>query len=184
MAVSSEDKLYKQVKQSYGRIVWTNKIHEKTADILMKRYRVMQVISWSLSALTSGTLIVIVFEQSKIGAIIGAILGTLAVLTQSYLNYAKLVERANEHKSHAVKYWDIREKYISLLVDSENLSKADFIERRDKLQSRTMKVHETAPRTTEKAYDNATTALNEKGEENFSDDSLGEIIPKFLEEDE
>lgn len=184
MAIDSKDKLYHQVLQSYGRIVWTNKIHEKTADILLRRYRIIQVISWCLSALTSGTLIIILFQRENIAAIIGAALGTLAVITQSYLNYTKLVERSHDHQVHAVKYWDIRENYISLLVDSKNISKDEFIQRRDKLQDVAMKTHETAPRTIGKAYKLAESALSIKGEENFSDESLGKIIPNYLDKAE
>lgn len=181
MEINSKDSITMQIKVSLANIIWTHKIQEKSADILISRYRIIQVLTWCLSALTSGTLIIILFNNSSVSSIIGAILGTLSIIFQSYINFAKLPERVNDHKNIAVDYWNLRESYKSLLVDVNNLSIKTISEKRDYLQDEARKVHEKAPRSIKKAYKIAEKAFGAKNEGNYNPQALKKIIPDYLD---
>src|SRR5713101_5866306 len=73
-----------QLRESYGRVVYSHKTHEKCADILLSsqgRIRIVQII---LSAITTAGFIGAVFGAGTIGAVVGIIVSTALLAINSY----------------------------------------------------------------------------------------------------
>ncbi|MGQ9779132.1 MAG: SLATT domain-containing protein, partial [Bacillota bacterium] len=54
-----------QIRECYGRVAYSHKIHEKCADILSKRNSRIKLWQIILSAITTGSLVVTIFGNNK-----------------------------------------------------------------------------------------------------------------------
>ena len=146
-----------QLRECYGRVVYSHKTHEKCADILLSRFARMKIWQIILSAVTTAGFVGAVFGAGNIGALLGIIVSTaLLALNSSTKNY-DLGELAQKHKQSANDLWIIREKYLSLLVDLAMREKPleTLQEHRDELAEQLHAVYSGAPSTTLPAYKKA-----------------------------
>lgn len=171
-----------QIRECYGRCVYTHKAHEKCADILHKRnacYKTWQIV---LSAITSSGILAVVFTDCCCLKFITASISAIATFFTVYLKNFNPEEVAQKHGEAALELWDIRESYQSLLVDikDDRIESGDVIQKRDILQQRLHAVFKASPRTFEKAYNKAVKALKENEEMSFSDEEINALLPKHL----
>src|SRR5271157_3624128 len=106
-----------QLRECFGRVIYTHKTHEKCADILLSRLSTIKLWQIILSALTTGGFIASFFGAGSIGASIGALISVILLALNLYTKNYDLGEIAQEHKQAANATWFIREKYLSLLTD-------------------------------------------------------------------
>ena len=179
---TSRNILEGQLRESYGRVVYSHKTHEKCADILLERLTRIKLSQIILSAITTGGFIAALFGSGKEAALIGIIISTgLLVLTAYTKNY-DLGEIAQKHKQAGSDLWLIREKYLSLLTDlkmGENpLEKLQEI--RDELIEELHSIYSGAPSTNYKAYRKAQDALKKYEDMTFSVAEIDAFLPNEL----
>lgn len=174
-----------QLRELYGRVVWTHKTQEKCADILLKRHTTLKIIQISLSALTTTGILITVFGDNPIIGIISAVLSALLFGLNTYTKDYDLGEISQKHSSAASDLWNIREGYLSLLTDlkSGQLQAEEITERRDALQEDLYNVYKGAPRTINSAYSAATKGLKRNEELTFSDEEINSLLPRELRND-
>lgn len=172
--------LKSQVKESYGKVVYTHKAHEKAADILLSRNDIIKLGQLILSALTTGSLLVTLFSNEYVSTLIAAILSTVLLILNSYSKGFDLVSLAEEHSHAALELWNIRENYLSLLVDFDTLPINQIVEKRDQLQSLVLNANANAPRTNSKFYNNAVKAIQKNEELYFSKEEIDHLLPSHL----
>src|SRR6266516_2816996 len=112
-----------QIRECYGRVVYSHKTHEKCADILLARQATIKLWQIILSALITGGFISAFFGSGNVGAAIGVVLATALLILNTYTKNYDLGELAQKHKQAANDIWLIREKYLSLLTDLARGSK-------------------------------------------------------------
>lgn len=183
--VGPDDHLLAQVREAYGRVVYSHKTHEKQADLCFKRHRVQQGVLVALTAASSGT-----FLAAVLGATVNPELAGLATSFAALLVSAlslstktfRFHEEAEAHRDAASKLWDVRESYLSLITDlmSGAVSTTDARARRDELQEAARVVYATAPRTSKKAFDKATGGLKKREELTFTSDEIDPFLPEKL----
>lgn len=168
-----------QIRECYGRVVYSHKTHEKYADILDKRLRRIKFWQIFLSALITGGLIVTIFDKTKASTIATGLISTGLLVLNAYTKNYNLGELVQMHKDAAVKLWSVRESYLSLLSDLKigDVDLAQIRDRRDQLQNDLATVYKTAPRTNYKAYSAAQKALQECEDMTFSDDEIDKFLP-------
>ena len=87
-SVSENTLLEAQIRECYGRVVWTHKTHEKCSDILTTKNNSIKLAQIVLSAITTTGIFIAVFgDQNWVGilsAIISAILLILNTYTKKY----------------------------------------------------------------------------------------------------
>ena len=172
-----------QIRECYGRVVWTHKTQEKCADILFSRsswFRWGQIV---LSAITTTGILTSLCIPNNWVKIASALISFALVCLNTYLKQYDLGAIAQRHADAAVEIWDIRESYLSLLTDlhlGENVNIEVVRQVRDELQSRLKETYKSAPRTISKAYKKATKALKECEEMTFSDEEIDKFLPKQL----
>ncbi len=171
-----------QIRECYGRVVWTHKTHEKCADILNTRNGTIKLWQIILSAITTSGVFITVLGDSKEAGVIAAVVSVMSLVLSTYVKKYDLGGMAQKHATAAASIWDVRENYFSLLTDirASVLNSEDIRKRRDKLQNDLHKIYKGSPRTISKAYDEATKALKMMEEMTFSDEEIDKFLPKSM----
>lgn len=180
----SEDRnnLVAQIRESYGRVVYSHKTHEKAADIYHSRLHRIKIFQITLSALTTGSLLYHLFSGNKTGTIIASIVSAILLVLNIYTKEYNLAELSQKHHDAAQKLWGIRESYLSLLTDFRTSVVDDKTvrERRDRLQDDLNQIYANAPRTFKRAYEQARKALKFNEELTFSEEELDKLLPEKM----
>ncbi len=171
-----------QLRECYGRVVYSHKTHEKCADILLSRLTRIKKWQITLSAVATAGFVGAVFGVSNIGAALGILVSTTLLALNSYTKNYDLGELAQKHKQSANDLWIIREKYLSLLVDLATREKPleALQKQRDELVEQLHAVYNGAPSTTFQAYKKAQEALKKLEDMTFTDAEIDMFLPKEL----
>lgn len=174
-----------QLRECYGRVVYSHKTHEKCADILLKRQGYIKLAQIIISAVVTGGIVSTFFgtkETKEIGAAISAILSAGLLALNAYAKDYDLSEIAQKHRQAGSGLWIIREKYLSLLTDIRvgDVALELIRSRRDALVEELHGVYAGAPSTNYAAYRKAQEALKKLEDMTFSDEEIDKFLPKEL----
>ena len=171
-----------QLRECYGRVVYSHKTHEKCADILLGRLKKIKLWQLILSALTTVGFISSVFGGGQVAAVIGMLISTSLLGLNSYTKNYDLGELAQKHKEAANDLWIIRESYLSLLVDLTMGERpiGSLQSTRDDLVKQLHAAYSGSPSTTYEAYKKAQEALQHLEDMTFSDEEIDTFLPKEL----
>jgi hypothetical protein len=181
--------LLAQVRESFGRVVYSHKTHEKQADICFSKHRWQQGVLIALTAISSGT-----FLAAVVGLLGDPLLTSLATSSIALLvtwislgaKTYRFADESDAHRGIASRLWDVRESYISLISDlmSGDVSDDQARARRDELQEATRAAYADAPRTTSKAFTRAQDGLKRNEEMTFTPREIDLFLPEALRLDE
>ena len=169
-----------QIRECFGRVVYTHKTHERMADNCAKklnRYKVGQII---LTALTSTSAVGVIVTDKTWIEIATVLISSLTLFVSTYLKNFDLGSTAQKHRDAAAKLWNIRECYLSLLTDLPTIDRHDAVERRDELQAMLAALYQSAPQTDGKAYIEAQNRLKNMEDLTFSSDEIDCFLPLSL----
>ncbi|MGC4140382.1 SLATT domain-containing protein [Escherichia coli] len=171
-----------QIRECYGRVVYSHKTHEKCSDILLSRLSSIKFWQIILSALTTGGFLATFFGAGEVGTGVGIVVSTLLLILNAYTKDYDLGELAQKHKQAANEIWLIREKYLSLLTDLAMGEKPieQLQSERDSLLESLHSVYSGSPSTTIEAYKKAQDALKNKEDLTFSEEEIDAFLPKEL----
>jgi hypothetical protein len=171
-----------QLRECFGRVVYSHKTHEKCADILLSRLAKIKLWQIALSAITTGGFVASIFGAGNIGSAIGIAVSTALLVLNAYTKNYDLGELAQKHKQAANGLWLIREQYLSLITDLRMGEKPleALQQTRDKLVEDLHSVYSGAPSTTFQAYKKAQEALKKFEDMTFSDEEIDAFLPKEL----
>lgn len=181
--------LMAQVRESFGRVVYSHKIREKQADICFSKHRWQQGVLVALTAVSSGTFLVAVVGLLGDPVLTSLATSSIALLVTWISLGAKTFRFADESEAHrgiASRLWDVRESYISLIADlmSGDVSDDQARARRDELQEATRVAYADAPRTSPKAFTWAQDGLKDNEEMTFAPQEIDLFLPEALRLDE
>lgn len=173
-----------QIRECFGRVVYTHKTHEKMAELCsskLTRYKLGQI---GVSALaTSGAMGVMLYTQPPmVLKVATALLSLVTLWISGYMKGFDPGGTAQKHRDAASGLWPIRESYLSLLTDLRmgSVDAATASQRRDDLQAELAAIYKGAPQTNSKAYGLAQTALKASEEYTFSDAEIDVFVPSSL----
>ena len=176
------DLLDAQLRDAFGRVVYTHKVHEKEADILLARLSKIKLGQIVLPAISTGGFIAVLLGMGWWGSLVGGVFSATLWTLNWYTRNYDLGQQAQQHKDAAINVWAIREKYISLITDlamgCESLSNIRL--KRDALVDELKDIYAKAPSTTEAAYKKAHKALNLQEEMSFSVAEVDAFLPQTL----
>ncbi|MCY9747944.1 SLATT domain-containing protein [Paenibacillus larvae] len=173
-------KLESQIRQAYGRVVYTLTCHNKIIQRLLSRNNKIKVWQIILSVLTTGSFLTTILYSKEIASFVGAFISIGLLILNGYTKNFDLVETAQSHQKAADALWKIREEYVSLLTDFDLLELSQIMERRDDLQNRTAEIYAQSPRTDAKSYKEAQKALKTEEEQTFSEKEINVMLPNSL----
>lgn len=177
--------LLAQIRESYGRVVYTHKTHEKQADLYFQKHRCQQRFFVGLTALSSGTFLVALLGL-VVDEVWASLVTSFVALLISGVNLSvktfQYGEETQKHRDAAAQVWNLRESYLSLITDLRAGTKTldEARARRDQLQQQALEVYSAAPRTTSDAYGLAQKALKDNEELTFSESELDLLLPVKL----
>lgn len=180
------EQLLAQVSELFGRIVYSHKTHEKQVDILVSHENIwkwFQIISTVLTSTSYATTLFVETGLKKVGSIVSIFLSIISFAISLRFFVFNIEKDIESHKSSAIELWNIRESYLSLIVDlkNENIPIKEIKEKRDSLQKQSKDVYAKEPRTTSGAYKKARKALKIDEELTFSKEELNVFLPKELQ---
>jgi hypothetical protein len=171
-----------QIRECFGRVVYTHKTHEKEAEECsrtLSRFKVAQIVLTALT--TSGAVGVLIVDEGWL-KFVTAGLALLSLLVSGYMKGFDPGATAQKHRDAAAALWNIRESYLSLLTDLRMNAVVPEIarERRDELQTRLAALHKGAPQTHSSAYAKAQKALQHNEEYTFAEGEIDLFLPSTL----
>jgi hypothetical protein len=171
-----------QIRDIYGRVVYTHKTHLKCADQLLVMHHQMKTAQIWLSALTTSGTVTTLIADHLVTKIATAIISLALLILNSLVKGYNYGEVAQKHIEAANQLWDVRESYQSLLADiSDNrISSEGALKRREELQREFNKVNSSSPPTTSRAYLAAQKALKNDEEFTFSASEIDHLLPPEL----
>ena len=171
-----------QLRECFGRVVYSHKTHEKRADILLSRLSRIKLWQIILSAMTTGGFIAAGFGVGKIGALVGLLVSTILLVLNAYTKNYDLGELSQKHRQTGVDLWIIREEYLSLITDLRMGEKPieTLQKERDNLLEQLYSVYSGAPSTSYQAYKKAQEALKQLEDMTFSDSEIDGFLPEEL----
>ncbi len=175
-----DSKLESQLRECFGKVAYTHKAHEKCADDLEGKSRWIKTSQVILSIITTGGFLYSIFGDNKYITIIGTVASGLMLALTLYYKEFKMEELVEKHRLTALKLWDVRESYISLLADFNIMDTIEIICKRDILQKQLFEIYEQSPRTYGKGYSKAQKALKQDEELTFLNVEIDIMLPKEL----
>lgn len=180
----TEDKkiLEAQLRECYGRAVYSHKTHEKYADVLLKRQGRIKFWQIVISALVTAGIVSTFVVAKEIGTAISAVLSAILLFLNAYVKDFDFGGIAQKHRQAAAEIWFVREQYLSLLTDirSGSVSLETIRSRRDALLDELYAVYARAPSTNSTAYSLAQKSLKKFEEMTFSDEEIDAFLPQEL----
>lgn len=171
-----------QVREAYGRLVYTYTTHLKQVEQLTNKNQKIKYWQIGLSAVSTVGFFGAVITNQIIMTWIGGIVSTALLALNLFFKDFNLADDIKNHRATADDLWIIRERYISLLTDFDVLSEEAIMQRRDDLQDRTAEIYRTAPSTSSKSYSAAQKALKEDEEQFFEALEIDKMLPEHLRE--
>lgn len=174
--------LESQLREVYGRVIYTHKTHERMADRYDSESKWLKRIQIFCSAFTaifaSGNL----FADAAFFPYATALFSLLTLLTSGYSKAFNTTAMAQHHRAVAADILGHRECLLSLLTDIKDntISISTIRERRDSLLASLQKLYKTAPHTDGKAYKEAQKRLQKMEDMTFTDDELDKFLPTSL----
>lgn len=181
--MNDEERLLEgQLRECYGRIVYSHKTHEKCADILLRKNGHIKLAQIVLSGVVTGGVISTFFGTGQWGSAISVVLSTILLAINSYTKDYDLGAIAQKHRHAGSELWIVREKYLSLLTDLHvgDVSLEEIRRRRDELLKELHSAYSGAPSTNFRAYKEAQRALKALEDMTFSDEEIDAFLPEEL----
>lgn len=179
--MTSGDVPLSNLRQDYGRLVYTHKTHEKEAErkvaqSLWLTWLNLIVVTATLASTLAMPLLRDTWAQwvPVASAVIAFGFGTAQLSFQPQ-------REAAEHRAAAKAFLNLRDDFARLIADAHATpGAADLRGRRDILTARLAELYAYAPQTSHAAYKRAREALAGKEELVFSEDELNRMLPKEL----
>lgn len=175
-----KEKLFNQIEDAYGKVVYTYTTHIIQASRIEKKNRVLKWVELILSAFSAGGFLATVITDKVVLAWIGGLCSTALLILTAYFRDVEFAQKQQLHLNVANELWSIREDYVSLMVDFELLELTDAANRRDLLKQSVESVYRKAPVTDKKSYTMAQKAIKENESQYFSRDELNQMLPEML----
>ena len=174
------DNLYVQIRECYGRSVYTYSTHHKKMNNLELKNKRIKLCQIFLSAISASGFLGAIITNERSFTVIGGIFSTLLLAVNLFFKDNNLVEEAKRHYSTAINLWLAREDYISLLTDFPILSSEKIVQIRDDLQARVFEIYKSSPTTDKRSYLEAQKALKKEEEQFFNPEEIDMMLPMHL----
>lgn len=174
------EKLYGQIRESYGKVVYTYMTHIEMANLLMKKNRCLKMIQIILSSISTVGFLADVITNQVLLTWLAGISAALSLALNLYSKERNLTDEIRSNTETSNKLWIIREDYLSLLTDFPILTDEDIRRKRDLLETSVSEIYNNAPMTNGKAYALAQSDLKSKEYQFFSPDEIDNMLPERL----
>ena len=178
---SYRGRLKNQIKDACGKVIYTYTAHHKLADRLEKENKLVKNTQIILTALSSCGFFASIVTNEVVLTWAGGILAALSLCLNLYAKEYKIQNEVNQHRNAANALWNVRESYVSLLVDFEVLEDIEIQNRREALCRRVSEINNNYPATDAKSYRAAQKALQKEEEQTFKENEVDSFLPNGID---
>ena len=175
-----KEDLQVQIREAYGRVVYTYTSHHKMMNRLIKKNRSIKYTQIILSAISTAGFLSAIIANEIVLTVIGGVFSTALLAINLFFKDFNLIEEIELHRNAADNFWIVREDYISLLTDFSILEEAEIMNRRDMLQARVSDINRESPKTDPEGPEETQEALKSKEEQFFTPEEIDKILPSHL----
>lgn len=129
----SKEKLKSQIMNAYAKVCYSLTSHEKEIQHLVFIKKTLKIAQIILSAVSAGTIISVIFGQGFVATVIASVVSLLLLILNSFSLKFDISSDINRHENATNKLWIVREEYVSLLTDFNDLDIKNLRSERDKL---------------------------------------------------
>ena len=162
-------RLKNQIKDAYGKVIYTYTAHHKLADRLEKENKYVKNAQIILTAVSSCGFFASIITNKVILTWASGIAAALSLCLNLYAKEYKIQNEVNQHRNAANALWNVKKNYVSLLVDFEVLEDIEIQNRREALCRRVSEINNNYPATDAKSYRAAQKALQKEEEQIVAD---------------
>ncbi|MEW2483380.1 SLATT domain-containing protein [Mycobacterium sp. NPDC049093] len=174
------------LRDAYGRLVYTHKTHEKMAEMKSWRLGAMKIINIVILALTLSAVIADLLSEESDPWF--SAVKVLSVSSAAIALIYAFVQLSFDPGGDAVRFRDsaklflaLRDAYGSLIVDGKSGADLDELRvKRDELAKRKSEVEASSPQTTKRGYKKACQALSGAESVTLTADDITRIFPAEL----
>ena len=178
----SRRKLYSQLENEYGKIVYSYTTHLKELRSLNYKEAIIGNAVFFLSIAISAVAIIlrILTEYQEILLWTNVFFSILVTGLATYLKIKNYGGKSLRHNDAQNELWKIRESYLSLLCEFELLSTDEITIRHKQLLIETNLVYKLSPQASFGSYNEARRSLRYDEEQYFTRNELNSILPEAL----
>lgn len=173
---SVPDGVLAEVRNTFGRVAYTHKTHEKDAERKQSQARWIKILNVVVIGVTAAAAVLAPLLDTAGAAWTAAVSAILALVFAAFQLSFDPASEANEHVLAAKSYLALRNDYRRLLADAPGLDPDTFRERRDRLADTLNHLDRSAPPTSPQAYEKARQALRGAEELTFTDDEYAHLL--------
>lgn len=173
---SVPDEVFAEVRNTYGRVAYTHKTHEKDAERKRGQAWWIKIDNVAVIGVTAAAAILAPLLETAWAAWVAAASAIIALVFAAFQLSFDPAGEANGHTLAAKSYLALRDDYRRLIADAGGLSLDILRARRDELAKTLQRLNESAPPTSNKAYDQARQALRGTEELAFSDEEYLHLL--------
>lgn len=170
------------IRNTLGSVVWSHKIHEKEADLILRKYKILETIKIISTSLTSVGIVSLIFSNIFWIKFVTSIISFVAIFISTFFKSFTIQEMIGMQSMTAKKLLGIREE-LKLLILKLHTDKIDFETVSDdyrKIVNRLNEIYKDSPRTSDKAVKKARIALNISKDNEITDEVVDLCLPKLL----
>lgn len=179
MENKSRERLYSQIVELHGKVVYTYTAHHKIQNRLENYNNIIKIIQIVLTSISTVGFLATVISDKVLLAWIGGIASALSLGLNLYMKDNNLKEYAQKHKEAADALWEVREAYSSLITDFDDLDNGCIRDRRDKIYKDWAKINKLYPGTDKKSYKESQEALQREEEQTFNSGEAELFLPSY-----
>lgn len=174
------ENLRQQLVEAHAKVEYTYTAHHKINNRIVCLDKVLRIAQIILTAISTGGFLATIITNKTVLCWIGGVAAALSLGLNLYTKDFKLFETARKHKEAADALWEVREAYVSLLVDMDVISLEEVAQKRDKLTERVAEINKLFPGTDRSGYKKAKKALTEEEEQTFNEGEAEKFLPTNL----
>ena len=178
--MSYRDNLKTQIRDAYGKLVYSYTCHWERIGELEKYNKWCNRLEIGLAAITATGVIGAMFSSYSCLPKMNAILATAALAVTLIIKAAHYDEQIFKHRKTADDLWLLREQYLSLLTDFEQLNVETIAAERDELIKGLSAIYRSALPTNNDDYSKAQNKLKEEEYQHFSEEEIDKMLPPDL----
>ena len=171
-----------QIRECYGRLIWTYTTHQKQVDYLEKKSKFIKISKIALNVISATGLITYFITSNLWLPKIAIIFTSLSLFLDIYTLSYDIDKEISNHIDMINKLWNVKELYLSLLTDinANCIEKKEITKKRDELQTSLNNIYENGPRTSHKAYKRASIALKVNEDMTLHDEEIDMFLPESI----
>jgi Pyruvate/2-oxoacid:ferredoxin oxidoreductase gamma subunit len=175
---SVPEPVMKEAKETFGRVAYTHKTHEKEAELKETAGRRIKVTNVAVLGFTAAAALAAPLIQSTAAAWLAVSSALVALVFAAFQLSFDPAADATRQRLAAKSYLALRNDYRRLIADvqADGLTQSALRDRRDALARELDHLERIAPPTSPRAYEAARTALRGTEELTFTDDEYRHLL--------